>query len=61
MTVTQKNPSAASTEQAERQWSYASGTSDTPLLGLTIGDLFDQTTELYPDQPALISRHRIFA
>ncbi len=58
MTVTQKTPSAASTEQAERQWSYASGTSDTPLLGLTIGDLFDQTTELYPDQPALISRQQ---
>src|SRR6266480_7577268 len=55
MTVVQKNPAVASTEQAEKRWSYASGTSDTPLLGLTIGDLFDQTVELYPDQPALIS------
>lgn len=44
--------------QAERQWSYTSGTSDTPLLGLTIGDLFDQTVQSYPDQPALISRHQ---
>lgn len=41
-----------------RQWSYTSGTSDTPLLGLTIGDLFDQTATTYPDHPALISRHQ---
>src|SRR3974390_402121 len=40
------------------QWSYTSGISDIPLLGLTIGDLFDQTVEQYPDQPALISRHQ---
>jgi hypothetical protein len=24
-------------------WSYTSGSSDTPLLGITIGDMFDQT------------------
>lgn len=41
-----------------QQWSYTSGTSDTPLLGLTIGDLFDQTVATYPDHPALISRHQ---
>ena len=41
-----------------RQWSYTSGTSDTPLLGLTIGDMFDQTATTYPDHPALISRHQ---
>jgi len=41
-----------------RRWSYTSGTSDTPLLGLTIGDMFDQIAETYPDQPALISRHQ---
>lgn len=41
-----------------RQWSYTSGTSDIPLLGLTIGDMFDQTAATYPDQPALISRHQ---
>src|SRR5437763_10332836 len=58
MTVMQKNPSTASTEQAERQWSYTSATSDTPLLGLTIGDLFDQTVEKYPDHPALVSRQQ---
>ena len=42
----------------KRRWSYTSGTSDTPLLGLTIGDLFDQTVATYPDQPALISRQQ---
>ncbi len=40
------------------RWSYTSGTSDTPLLGLTIGDLFDRTAATYPDHPALISRHQ---
>ena len=43
---------------AARQWSYTSATSDTPLLGMTIGDLFDQTVATYPDQPALISRQQ---
>ena len=30
-------------------WSYASGTSDVPLLGLTIGDLFDWAATQYAD------------
>jgi fatty-acyl-CoA synthase len=38
--------------------SYASGTSDKPLLGITIGDMFDRTVEKYPDNEALISRHQ---
>src|SRR5260370_1765009 len=42
----------------KRRWSDTSGTRDTRLLGLTIGDLFDQTAATYPDQPALISRHQ---
>jgi fatty-acyl-CoA synthase len=58
MTVMQKQSSATSTEQSERGWSYTSATSDTPLLGLTIGDMFDRTAEKYPDQPALIARHQ---
>ena len=49
---------AQGSETATRRWSYTSGTSDTPLLGLTIGDLFDQTAAAYPDHPALISRHQ---
>jgi fatty-acyl-CoA synthase len=49
--------STTSTEAALR-WSYTSGTSDTPLLGFTIGDLFDRTAATYPNHPALISRHQ---
>jgi fatty-acyl-CoA synthase len=41
-----------------QQWSYTSGTGTIPLLGLTIGDQFDQTVSRYPDNPALISRHQ---
>lgn len=35
--------------------SYLSGTSDTPLLGLTIGDMFDKTAAQYPHHEALVS------
>jgi len=45
-------------DRTTQQWSYTNGTSDTPLLGVTIGDMFDQTVATYPDQPALISRHQ---
>ncbi|WP_435829436.1 AMP-binding protein [Nocardia fusca] len=34
--------------------SYACGTSDTPLLGDTIGDNFDRTVATYPDREALV-------
>ncbi len=50
--------SSASTGSTTQQWSYTSGTSSIPLLGLTIGDQFDQTASRYPDNPALISRHQ---
>ena len=43
---------------ATNPWSYTSGTSDTPLLGITIGDMFDQTVARYPDNEALVSRHQ---
>lgn len=46
--------STSSTRESQR-WSYTSATSDTPLLGLTIGDMFDLTAQRYPDQPALIA------
>ncbi len=58
MTVTQETLSTAPTAQNERQWSYTNGTSDVPLLGLAIGDMFDQTAEKYPDRPALIARQQ---
>jgi fatty-acyl-CoA synthase len=38
--------------------SYTCGTSDRPLLGLTIGDMFDQIVERYPDNEALVSCHQ---
>ena len=38
--------------------SYASGASDKPLLGVTIGDLFDQIVARYPENEALVSRHQ---
>jgi fatty-acyl-CoA synthase len=34
--------------------SYASGPSDTPLLGDTIGDDFDRTVAAHPDREALV-------
>jgi fatty-acyl-CoA synthase len=58
MTVTQNHASSFVTNQAVQQWSYASGTSDVPLLGLTIGDMFDQTVAHYPNNMALISRQQ---
>lgn len=41
-----------------KQPSYVSGTSDRPLIGMTIGDLFDQTVASFPNNDALISRHQ---
>ena len=38
--------------------SYVSGMSDIPLLGCTIGEMFDQIVAQYPDQEALIVRHQ---
>jgi fatty-acyl-CoA synthase len=38
--------------------SYASGASDTPLLGETIGDNFDAVVERFPDHEALVVCHQ---
>ncbi|WP_097461284.1 AMP-binding protein [Mangrovitalea sediminis] len=38
--------------------SYVCGVGSTPLLGLTIGDLFDRTVANHPENDALISRHQ---
>lgn len=38
--------------------SYISGTSNTPLLGITIGDLFDQIAQKYPENDALVVYHQ---
>jgi fatty-acyl-CoA synthase len=42
----------------DRSRSYASGTSTQPLIGSTIGDLFDRVAASVPDNDALISCHQ---
>ena len=37
--------------------SYASGTSDFPLLGMTIGEMVDSIAAKYPDTEAIVSVH----
>ena len=38
--------------------SYSHGTSDTPLLGDTIGVNFERIAGRFADRPALVSRHQ---
>ena len=38
--------------------SYSSGTSESPLLGMTIGEMLDRTAETYPDNEALVALHQ---
>ena len=38
--------------------SYVSGASNTPLIGQTIGDLFDETARNHADRTALVARHQ---
>lgn len=45
-------------EAAQRRLSYFHGTGAIPLLGLCIGEVLDRTAALYPENPALISRHQ---
>ena len=45
-------------ENTPHTLSYLSGTSNTPLLGITIGDKFDQTVNQYPNNDALIVYHQ---
>ncbi len=40
------------------RWSYVSGTSERPLIGETIGDLFDQIAARFPDNEALVCRQQ---
>lgn len=40
------------------QLSYLSGVSDTPLLGITIGDKFDEIVMLHGDKEALVVKHQ---
>ena len=45
-------------EVYDRTRSYMSGSSQEPLIGSTIGDLFDRVVEQVPDNEALVSRHQ---
>lgn len=45
-------------DRATTKMSYLSGTSDTPLLGLTIGDAFDQTVARFAGREALVVRQQ---
>ena len=38
--------------------SYTSGTAAQPLLGFTIGEMFDRTVDRFPDREALVVRHQ---
>src|SRR5215471_12227745 len=58
MTQTQIDHASLAKDRAAIRWSYLSGTSDTPLLGMTIGDALDRTVARFPDRDALISRHQ---
>ncbi len=56
--MTQAEHAVDGQDRSAIQWSYVSGTSTKPLLGMTIGDAFDQTIARFPDREALVSRHQ---
>ncbi len=58
MTQTQLERTAQVKDRSAVRWSYTSGTSDTPLLGVTIGDAFDKTVARFPEREALVSRQQ---
>ncbi len=58
MTQTTTDTESGGQNRGALSWSYVSGVSDTPLLGITIGDLFDATVTRFPDREALVSRHQ---
>ncbi len=42
----------------QERLSYAYGTSSQPLLGMTIGEKFDQACQQYAEQDAVVSLHQ---
>ena len=58
MTQIQLDAQATAPDPGTMTMSYASGVSDTPLLGMTIGDALDRTVARFPSRDALISRHQ---
>ena len=49
---------AANPTSAPNSLSYTSAVSQTPLIGETIGDLFDRIAATYPENDALVSVHQ---
>jgi fatty-acyl-CoA synthase len=47
-----------SLEISDESISYVHGASDVPLIGATIGDLFDRVAARLPDHEALVARHQ---
>lgn len=58
MTQAQLERKSQMADRSAIKWSYTSGTSDTPLLGITIGDAFDRTVARFSDREALVSRQQ---
>jgi fatty-acyl-CoA synthase len=58
MTQTEIEQNTGMRDRSAIGWSYVSGTSDTPLLGVTIGDAFDQTVARFPEREALVARQQ---
>ncbi len=56
--MTQAEHAVHGPDRSAIQWSYVSGASAKPLLGITIGDAFDQTVARFPDREALIVRQQ---
>jgi fatty-acyl-CoA synthase len=44
--------------QKRKSLSYAFMGSEKPLIGMTVGDMFDEIVELHPDREALVSQHQ---
>src|SRR6185437_11837309 len=58
MTQTESERNTGVRDRSAIGWSYVSGTSDTPLLGMAIGDVFDQTVARFPTREALVVRQQ---
>ncbi len=56
--MTQTEHAVDGQDRSAIQWSYVSGTSTKPLLGMTIGDAFDQTVARFPGREALVVRQQ---
>ncbi|HZC04207.1 MAG TPA: AMP-binding protein [Ktedonobacterales bacterium] len=58
MTQTSSEFESVTHDRSAVSWSYVSGVSDAPLLGMTIGDAFDKTVARFPEREALVARQQ---